>query len=51
MILGGFDERAHVFGKTRAAESGSGVQKLWPNSVVEANAVRDGLYFRTDSFA
>ena len=42
------DQRAGVFRKTRAAESGTGVQEFRTDPIVEPNAARDFLHVGAD---
>ena len=43
MVLCGLDQRAHIFRKARAAETGPRMQELAADAVVEAHTARDLL--------
>ena len=51
MILRGFDESAHIFGKAGAAEARSRMQEFTANAVVETDAARDFLDIGANFFA
>jgi hypothetical protein len=51
MVLRGLDHGPHVFGEARTSKSGTGVQELRSNSVVEPNPAGDFLYICADALA
>jgi hypothetical protein len=51
IIVGSLDQGAGVFGETRAAKSGAGVQKFAPDPIVETHTARDFLHVGADLLA